>query len=214
MEDDEHGYAKPGEGRPRRGRFWVPLIALYSGMRLNEICQLYVEDIKTAGGVDFFDVRTSLDDGTRAGDKRLKTKNAQRQVPIHPELRRFGFLEYVAEMKNAGHPRLFPELQLCGSGTYSDNFQKFFSRFLRKIRGQNLADISFHWFRHTFRDGLREAHVSTEIANRLCGWEESVGMAGHYGRGPSLSVLCGAVSKVDYVGLRLDHLRVPTTDAA
>lgn len=36
----------PGDQFPRRHRFWLPLIALWSGMRIEEICQLYVEDIK------------------------------------------------------------------------------------------------------------------------------------------------------------------------
>ena len=43
--DDWAGYSTPGYARPRRGRFWVPLIALFSGMRMNEICQLHVADV-------------------------------------------------------------------------------------------------------------------------------------------------------------------------
>lgn len=52
--DDGAGYATPGTGHPRRGRFWVPLIALFSGMRMNEICQLHVADIHRLDGVDCF----------------------------------------------------------------------------------------------------------------------------------------------------------------
>ncbi len=36
--NDGHGYNKPGAGIYKRTRFWVPLIALYTGMRMNEIC--------------------------------------------------------------------------------------------------------------------------------------------------------------------------------
>lgn len=35
-----------------RQAFWVPLIALFSGMRMNEICQLHVADIHRLDGVD------------------------------------------------------------------------------------------------------------------------------------------------------------------
>lgn len=49
--DDEWHYAEPGPNQPRRGRFWVPLIALFSGMRLNEICQLDTDDIRSVDGV-------------------------------------------------------------------------------------------------------------------------------------------------------------------
>ena len=33
--DDEAGYARSGKNHPRRGRFWVPLIGLFSGMLLS-----------------------------------------------------------------------------------------------------------------------------------------------------------------------------------
>ena len=48
--DDVYGYAKVGDAQPRRARFWIPLIALFSGMRMNEICQLQVADIRTVDG--------------------------------------------------------------------------------------------------------------------------------------------------------------------
>lgn len=42
--DDQSGYAKVGPNIVRAGRFLVPLIALYTGMRLGEICQLTLDD--------------------------------------------------------------------------------------------------------------------------------------------------------------------------
>ena len=59
--------------------FWVPLIGLYTGMRLEEICQGYVSDIKEIDGVWCFDVN---DDKP---DKSVKTED-RRLVPIHPFL--------------------------------------------------------------------------------------------------------------------------------
>jgi integrase len=56
--DDEWHYATPGPNRPRRARFWVPLIGLFSGMRLNEICQLDVADIQHLEGVACFPCQT------------------------------------------------------------------------------------------------------------------------------------------------------------
>lgn len=204
--NDGHGFATKGIEKPRRARFWIPLIGLFSGMRLNEICQLYVEDVKVDGGIHYFAVRTSLDDGSQAADKRLKTPNAERLVPIHPELERLGFLAFAKAARRDGRSRLFPEVRLCTSGTYSDTFQKWFSRFLRQIKGPEFKKVSFHSFRHTFRDALRNEEIPTEITNRLCGWEESAGMAAHYGSGPSVEVLSKWVRRVRYLGLNLDHL--------
>jgi hypothetical protein len=44
--DDETGYAVPGPNKPRKGRFWVPLLSLFHGLRCNEATQLYTEDVK------------------------------------------------------------------------------------------------------------------------------------------------------------------------
>lgn len=93
--DDVYGYAKVGDARPRRARFWIPLIALFSGMRMNEICQLKVSDIRTLDGVQCFVV---IEDG----DKRVKTAASERAIPIHQELIRIGFLAFVDEQRAAG----------------------------------------------------------------------------------------------------------------
>ena len=37
-------------------RYWIPLIGCYSGMRLNEICQLYVDDVLQVEGIWCFSV--------------------------------------------------------------------------------------------------------------------------------------------------------------
>ncbi len=71
----------------RRARFWVPLIGLHSGLRLNEICSLGVDDVAPRDGVDCLIVRPDAESG-----KLLKTRAAARVVPVHPELRRCGLL--------------------------------------------------------------------------------------------------------------------------
>lgn len=81
--DDEYGYADIGPARPRRARFWVPLIALFSGMRMNEICQLDVADIRRVDDVDCFLVTSRSSGG--GDDKKVKTSTSERFVPILAE---------------------------------------------------------------------------------------------------------------------------------
>lgn len=40
--------------------FFIPLISLFSGMRLEEICQLYVDDIREVEGVLCFDINDKM----------------------------------------------------------------------------------------------------------------------------------------------------------
>jgi integrase len=200
-QNDEDGYAEPGPNRPRRGRFWVPLLALFTGMRLNEICQLLITDITIDDNIDVI----LVGEGEEDGDKRVKTEAGERCIPIHPTLKHLGFLEYVAERRDAGDVRLFPELPKGSTGYYSDNFQKWFSRFLAKA-GAKKPKTSFHSFRHTFRDALREADISEERVRRIGGWVGNGGADQLYGKGLRPSTLAREIKKIKFPGLGLSHL--------
>ncbi|WP_186417163.1 DUF6538 domain-containing protein [Bosea sp. CS1GBMeth4] len=199
--NDGAGYSRPGPNRPRRGRFWVPLVALYSGMRLNEICQLTEDDIAIEDGTDIILIRADED-----GVKRVKTAAGHRFVPIHPELKRLGFLDHVAVVRAKQPPgaRLFPELSTASTGYISDNFSKWFANFLDKVEIKD-ARKNFHSFRHTFRDGLREAEIPQDRVRELGGWS-SGSTEDDYGSGTRPSTLAREIAKVTYPGLKLDHL--------
>ena len=205
--DDENGYAVRGPKRPRRSRFWIPLIALFGGMRQGEICQLAVADIRTIDGILCFDVSATDGDG-----KRLKTSASRRIVPVHPLLLRMGFASCIEHARRRNEQRLFPELLVDSLGTYSGKFSKWFSRFL--VSADATADRTcFHSFRHCFRDALREASIDREVALTIGGWTTSVGSGGAsvadtYGRGYSAGMLYSAMVSVRYPALDLTHLYV------
>jgi integrase len=60
-------------------QFWVPIIGLFTGCRLEEICQLHLDDIRQERDVWVFDINDKK-------EKRIKTPSAKRIVPIHPFL--------------------------------------------------------------------------------------------------------------------------------
>lgn len=198
-QDDGNGYDKPGPNRPRRGRFWVPLLCLFGGLRLNEACQIRVADVVTVDGVHLIQVRA---EGEGA---RLKTAAAERPVPVHPELVRLGFLQHVEQQRKAGEDRLFPDLPLGKMGTYADPFSKWFGRFLTKAK-VTAPNVVFHSFRHGWRTRLDNAERSNkEIADRLGGWVVA-GEGSAYGSGFSAPVLAKHLAQVTYPGLDLSHL--------
>jgi hypothetical protein len=168
--NDDSGYAVAGPNKPRRGRFWVSLLSLFHGLRLNETAQLYTEDVKKVAGIDYLAIRQEREDGSKC-DKRLKTKQSKRDVPLHPELKRIGFLQFVeARRKDHTSPRLFPELSAGSTGYFSNSFSKWFARFLESTIGDSTG-ASFHSFRHQFRDATRAARLGVESVARLAGWE-------------------------------------------
>ncbi len=178
----------------------MPLLGLFTGMRLSECCQLTVEDVAVRDGVDVILVR--------GGDgKKVKTAAARRVIPVHPELKRCGFLAFAEAQREAKHDRLFPELKRDRRGYYSDPFQKWFSRFLGKA-GAKQPKTSFHSFRHNFRDALREANVGREPMLALGGWAGQ-GVADQvYGGGLRPRTLAKEIRKIRYPGLDLTHLHL------
>lgn len=168
-EDDEQGYARPGPHRPKRARFWIPLIALTSGMRLNEICQLDTCDVLVLDNVPCLNVREGI--GGDDDAKRVKTAASERVVPVHRLLRDAGLLVYVDARRSAGDAKLFPELSAGSTGYRSKAFSQWFARFLEG-RDANAPLTCFHSFRHCFRDALRASGVSRELSLALGGWTQ------------------------------------------
>ncbi|MGQ0527432.1 MAG: tyrosine-type recombinase/integrase [Alphaproteobacteria bacterium] len=172
--------------------YWVPLIGLYSGMRLGEICQLYVADIRQENGVHILDIN---DEGK---DKAIKTPSSRRKVPIHSELIRRGLLSYVSHIKASDESRLFPDIAMGASAkTYSSTFTKRFWRLLLalEIKRQGLC---FHSLRHTFIDGLRNAGVERSIVMAMTGHQSSKGVHDDYGYGYNLTILQKGIDKLSF----------------
>ncbi|MDR3463689.1 MAG: site-specific integrase [Beijerinckiaceae bacterium] len=203
-QNDGRGYSEIGNARPRRGRFWVPLIALFSGLRANEICQLDEDDVAIIADCDVLRIRASTE-----RKKTLKTKAAARIMPIHPELKRLGFLTYVHSIRQNGPPggRLFPELTVASTGYASDNFSKWFANFMDHI-GIVDPKKNFHSFRHTFRDAFRLVpDVPPERVRMLGGWTLA-GSDARYGGSAIVTarMLSEEIGKIGYPGLNLDGL--------
>jgi integrase len=214
--DDAYGFAKPGAAHPRRGRFWLALIGLYSGLRLNEIGQLDVADVAPVDGVECFHVRRRSSLGP---DKRVKTAGSERLVPVHPELTRLGFDAYLAQRRQSGTDgKLFPELRPCSaSGYFSDPLSRWFTRLLDTSGAGDGPARGFHSLRHNFRDALRAAGVDLPIALALGGWRVEARRLGGvvaegYGSGFSVTALATAIGKVRYQGLIIAHLAPPAVE--
>ncbi len=181
-------------------RQWAPVIALFSGLRLNEICTLRCDDVGEQGGVRVLQVRPDDD-----GRKKLKSRAAKRAVPVHPELVKIGFIDFVDRQCEAGEV-LFPTLKPDRRGYFSDGFQRWFGRHLSHI-GAKAPRTSFHSLRHNFRDALRESDVSHDSVLALGGWAGNGGVSETYGGGLKASTLAREVAKVRY-DLDLGHLYV------
>lgn len=118
--DGERGYNKVGNLRPRNARYWVPLIALFTGARLGEICQLDATDIRTVDGVDCIVI--SLRSLNGSTDKQLKTSASDRLIPVHPTLIDCGLLHFAEAKRKAGEKKMFDDIEVGSTGSRSVTF--------------------------------------------------------------------------------------------
>lgn len=186
-------------------KFWVPLIGLFTGARLAEICQLEIADIETEGPITYFDFNGVLANERKEGEKGIKTANSERKVPVHPTLLKLGLLEYIKQTKTTGTGRMFPSIKIGADGSYSDHFSKHFRRFLNSCDAKT-DKTSFHSFRHNFEDACGNAQIIGDVRDTLQG-HSSEGMRGRYGsREIDLGVLQSEMNKIEYRELDLSHL--------
>ena len=147
-------------------RRWIILICRYSGMRQNEACQLYKNDVMQVNGTWCFRIG-DLNEG-----QSLKTPNSRRFIPISSKLLEAGLLAYVEKQEIRLFPKLSPHL-----GIYAHQFSKWFGSF-RKPHGLP----EFHSIRHYVATRLKENGVAEQFASQLLGNSNSSITYNRYGK--------------------------------
>ena len=173
--------------------FWFPLIGLLSGMRLDEIAQLRICDLRQDEDTKrwYFDI-------DRTGGRSTKTNSSIRHVPLHRELKRIGLLKYRETLLKKGaslESPLWPEVDAEGERTRSSAWSKWFGRYLRSTCGVADTTKVFHSFRHTFKRMTRDAGIPEEMHDALTG-HSGGGVGRSYGKGFSLKPLAKAIDEV------------------
>ena len=137
--------------------YWIPLLALYSGARCSELCQLRTDDIKKESGVWMMQIH----DGDPT--QRIKTNAARRSIPVHDEILRLGFVQYCESMTPGSLWPNLPKREGKAGG--------YFSQFFGELRAELgiPPSMSFHSFRHSARTNLVCAGVAESVIDRLLG---------------------------------------------
>lgn len=176
-------YASAGTKKPNQ--YWLPLLGLYTGARLNELCQLYLDDVVTINGVDCLHIRASRP------DQKLKTASSERLVPIHSKLKTLGFIEFIQKQRAAGYQRVFPELTCHKKHGYAAAPSKWFARIRAQMAFEGKKD--FHSFRHTVADHLKQKGVSEALVGGILGHQTGGITFGRYGKDYRPEVLAPVV---------------------
>lgn len=200
---DERPEAGVGEAA-----YWLPLLALFTGARLNELGQLRPSDIlklpymdKDGNDLEAWCIRIVAD---KAEGLKLKNRWSARRVPIHSDLIRLGFLTYVETAREAGQARIFPELRPDKYAHITANWSKWFGRYLRGTIKVTNRRMRFHSFRHAFKDYAREAEIPEDVNDAFTG-HKGQAVARRYGSSLAypLRPMVSAMAQYRVTGLTL-----------
>jgi integrase len=184
--------------------YWLPLMALFSGARLEELAQLRGSDFQEEKGLGhYIQIRDSEDN-----DQEVKNRNSVRNLPVHPTLVALGLLAYVKRCKGG---MLFPTLRADKYGILSTTFSTWFGRH-RDALGIKDPSRVFHSFRHNFVDVCKQraAQIPPEVREAMVGHLSANQIEQVYGSGLyPLEPQFAAMKHVDYAGLDLGHLMAP-----
>ncbi|MDY7566282.1 site-specific integrase [Pseudomonas sp. RTC3] len=180
---------------------------LYSGARLNEICQLNLEDIREGSDGTWLiyinDSQTVLIDPNESPitRKKLKTTNANRVIGVHHHLIKLGFITYKKHLEALGYSRLFPELNFDDKKGFGKAAGKWFNdRYLGDtLKMPRDGRKCFHSFRHMFISELFKSEIPEAFIAQLAGHERGETIsAKRYRKDAADAQLAGYVDRLSF----------------
>lgn len=153
--------------------FWLPPLAMFTGARLNELCQLRAHDIiEDVHGIRLISINAN------GFNKSLKNPQSEREIPICTKLVDMGFLEFVEERRLAdgNDALLFSELVFDSKHLYSRSPSRFFCG---PVTGTGLigescpmareGGLNFKSFRRSFAVRLERSGIPAATIAHLLG---------------------------------------------
>ncbi|ROQ71905.1 phage integrase family protein [Vibrio crassostreae] len=142
--------------------YWLPILALYTGARQNELAQLFRENIVQIDGIwciSFTECHPSQD---------FKTDSSERITPIHSKLIELGFLEFVESCEGRLFATGLPFYEGKGYGKEASRW--FNETYKTKLGMKANTGYTFHSFRHTVLDMYKQhSDVEERFAQGIVG---------------------------------------------
>jgi len=193
-------------------RFWLPLLCLFTGARPNEMAQMHLADLKrTEKDTWYLDIEATADEDeeSNGATKTLKTATSRRNIPMHPELIKIGFVQFVEQRKKASSgPRLFPDLKPDTYGNHASYALKRFRETYLPAAMKMEPRQSFYSFRHSWRDALRRIDAPPATLAAVGGWSQGKLTSDDYGDKSDPDFQIKFIRKISFPGLDLSTLHL------
>ncbi len=170
------------QGEPEQaGLADVIRIGMFSGMRVSEICDRKVGDVRNGAW--------HVTEATK------KTQAAKRAVPIHPAIAKL--VARRVKGKAADDP-VFPDIPRAdkGKGKRNKTASKWFGRYADSLEIKDKR-LVFHSLRHNVYTALGNLGVAPRVRDSLLG-HKGHGMAATYDKGPDWSLRKAGMASLRY----------------
>lgn len=137
--------------------YWIPIMGLYSGIRIEALASLATANMREVDGVLSMVIEKD------------KNKAGRRIVPIHPRLIELGFKTYLDELNAQGEAKLFPKLK---GVKLSKNTSRNFGQWLDQAGVSDPLKV-FHSLRHSVITRLHAARANAAHVMQLVGHSQS-----------------------------------------
>ncbi len=198
--------------RPARGGgeavYWIPLLLLLTGARIEEVAQLAPDDVYEETYLDgegasrrVWVVRFVTNDDR---GQRVKNFSSHRRVPLHPELVKRGFHLFTQAQLRVKKSRVFDELTTDHYGRESGDWSQWWiDDYLRKECDPTSSKMVLHSFRHTFKDACRDCGITKETMDAIQGHSDGDTSDDYGGEFYPLRPLVDAIEKFRVSGVVL-----------
>ncbi|MEY9350305.1 MULTISPECIES: DUF6538 domain-containing protein [Bradyrhizobium] len=143
--------------------YFIPMLMFYGGGRREEYCGLMTGDvIETNGEHPYLHIAKNK-------FRRIKNAQSKRNIVIHPELIRLGFLKYVSLIRSLGYELVFPDL--FSPTTKSPLGNRYYKLFKPVLVAAGITEdgLGSHALRHAFGAILKKRDVREEHRADLLG---------------------------------------------
>lgn len=172
-----------GGGQVTRG--WFTLLGYTTGARIDEIGELTADSVRVENKIPYIRISSGKND------------NSVRDIPLHPEIIKLGFLDYIDEIKKSGHTNIWPNLITeSEDNSKSAVFSKWFNRYIRNNLNIPSSKV-FHSFRHNFVDICRNSGTPEDLRKSITG-HISQDVGDTYGSGFSLETKYQAINNLKF----------------
>ena len=183
--------------------YWMPVLGIYTGARREELAGLLLDEVDLSAECPNLRIEDNI-------NRKVKTAESKRRIPIHGEILRLGFREYVAALRSAGHSLLFPELKPAAKTTpmgdvYDDDW--------REIRDFALPNAGkegkvFHSLRHWCNNSMKQAGVVEETRRDILGHKNPGVNSSRYSDPACLELMARAIALLPLASSQIEPAEI------